>query len=277
MKFSERYGYLKPSEIIIQEKITPEIQNAICTCYDNLKEQLYSMSRMSDYYVRLEEYIWTYFLNKRKSEFHLDYDSYRIVCTSIISDNKVEWYTKLDLIEETISVLRDYAPNFNIEAFFIHALNSEFERLNFGYRIVDDEITPITDNQQIESIETALENNKQNIRLHLNNALKLYSQRPLADYRNSIKESITAVEAFTRDITGDKGLNLAKMESEGIQIPPVLRKSFEIIYGYTNDPSTGIRHALMNETSEYIPKAEEALFMLVSCSAFINYLNSKMG
>jgi hypothetical protein len=27
--FSERYGYTKPSDVIIRERITPEIQNAI--------------------------------------------------------------------------------------------------------------------------------------------------------------------------------------------------------------------------------------------------------
>ena len=37
----------------------------------------------------------------------------------------------------------------------------------------------------------------------------------------------------------------------------------------------GIRYALMDDIAEYVPGAEEALFMLVSCSAFINYLNSK--
>lgn len=34
--FSERYGYTKPSDVIIRERITPEIQNAICSCYDKL-------------------------------------------------------------------------------------------------------------------------------------------------------------------------------------------------------------------------------------------------
>ena len=38
--FSERYGYTKPSDVIIREKITPEIQNAICSCYDKLKNRL---------------------------------------------------------------------------------------------------------------------------------------------------------------------------------------------------------------------------------------------
>ena len=34
--FSERYGYTKPSDVIIREKITLEIQNAICSSYDKL-------------------------------------------------------------------------------------------------------------------------------------------------------------------------------------------------------------------------------------------------
>lgn len=31
----------------------------------------------------------------------------------------------------------------------------------------------------------------------------------------------------------------------------------------------------MDETGEYLPVAEEALYMLITCSAFINYLKSK--
>jgi len=272
MKFSERYGYLKPSEVIIREQITSEIQNAICNCYDDLEDNLRSISSINEnLYNELEKYIWTYFLNSRRSE----YKAFSQVCLQIIESNEFEWYKKLDLIQETIIILRKYISYFNVESTFIDVLNSEFERLNFGYRIFEDMVVEITSNQEINSIETAIENNKDNVRLHLNNALKLYAQRPEADYRNSIKESISAVEALSREITGDKGLSFAKMEAEGIKIPPVLRKSFEILYGYTNDPKTGIRHALMDETAEYIPGAEEALFMLVSCSAFINYLNSK--
>ena len=36
--FSERYGYVKVSDVIIRERITPEIQNAICTCFDKLED-----------------------------------------------------------------------------------------------------------------------------------------------------------------------------------------------------------------------------------------------
>ena len=48
-------------------------------------------------------------------------------------------------------------------------------------------------------------------------------------------------------------------------------KNIKKIYGYTSN-GDGIRHALLEEDSlEY----EDALYMLVSCSAFVNYLISK--
>lgn len=132
----------------------------------------------------------------------------------------------------------------------------------------------ITSEEEIKEIETTLSTSKDNIKIHLNNALELYSKRPVADYRNSIKESISAVEAISRNITGENVLNFKKMEEKGVFVPTVLRKAFECLYGYTNDKTTGIRHALMDDTNA--PQAEEALFMLVSCSAFINYLNKKI-
>lgn len=36
--FSERYGYTKPSDVIIREQITREIQNAMCSAFDVLPE-----------------------------------------------------------------------------------------------------------------------------------------------------------------------------------------------------------------------------------------------
>ena len=66
------------------------------------------------------------------------------------------------------------------------------------------------------------------------------------------------------------------MEDKALKILSVLRKALENLYGYTNDETTGIRHSLMDESAQYVPGAEEALYMLITCSAFINYLNSKM-
>lgn len=267
MKFSERYGYLKPSEVIIREKITPDIQNAICNCLYSFNTNIGDVE-----YKSIDKYIWCYFLNQQ-TELYSDGGG---VIKRYIQEAKHDWFNKLDLIEIILSLNYESDYQFDALEIFIEDLNSGFERLNFGYRIIENQVVEITSEHDIKTIENAIDSNRDNVKLHLNNALKLYSQRPEADYRNSIKESITAVEALSRKITGDKGINLSKMESAGIKIPPILRKSFEILYGYTNDPKTGIRHALMDNTGEYVPGSEEALFMLVSCSAFINYLNSKM-
>ena len=98
-----------------------------------------------------------------------------------------------------------------------------------------------------------------------------YADRESPDYRNSIKESISAVESISKVLsTGSRdtlGGALDKIKGK-IKLHPALEKGFKQIYGYTSD-TDGIRHALMEEpTCDF----EDAKYMLVSCSAFVNYL-----
>jgi hypothetical protein len=284
MRFSERMGYTKPSDVIIREQITPEIQNAICNCYDRLKHSLYGCfskgtlpGEFISSYVALEQYFWGYFFNQREASFQTNSN----IITNYIEDDTQSWHRKLDLVEETVQILYMLENNhsssypYNTTNKFITILNSEFERLNFAYRIVDKEIVEINSEEEIQAIETAIDNSKNNIKAHLSKALELYAQRPDGDFRNSIKESISAVEAFCREKTGESTLGkaLSKLESKGIIIPKTLKSAFDKLYEYTNHEDTGIRHSLMDEDGTYVPTAREALFMLVTCSAFINYLN----
>lgn len=39
-RFSERYGYVKPSDVLIREDMPLSVQNAICTCFDKLEQFL---------------------------------------------------------------------------------------------------------------------------------------------------------------------------------------------------------------------------------------------
>jgi hypothetical protein len=94
------------------------------------------------------------------------------------------------------------------------------------------------------------------------------------DYENSVKESISAIEAKCKLILNDKkvtlGLALKSLEDKGVKIHTSLKEGFIKLYGYSCDEA-GIRHANgldMNTTYE------EAKFMLVACSAFLNYLDS---
>lgn len=88
--FSERYGYTKPSDVIIRERITPEIQNAICSCYDKLHKFFMnsgSYMHVDEAYLEMEKYLWTYFLNNREGSFS-DGRHYHIVATDFI-ENKI--------------------------------------------------------------------------------------------------------------------------------------------------------------------------------------------
>jgi len=266
-KFSERYAYTNPSSVLIREKMTDEIINSICTAYDLLAP------RDIFAYNDLEKHLWCYFFNKRLNDFNAKV----AVATRYIESSNSQWYEKLDLIEETLSFFerkgRVDVRYRQLLSFFVIYLNTEFKRLNFAYRIIDNQIIEVTSEEEITVIETALQNSSNSVKEHLQTALKSLSNRPDGDYRNSIKESISAVEAIVREITDENTLNLTELEKNGIILPPVLKKSFGLLYGYTNDKSTGIRHALMDGTN--VPGAEEAIFMLVACSAFINYLTKK--
>ena len=278
--FSERYGYKKVSDVIIREEITDEIQNAICSCFDQL-QNIYSteprVPSSTSELVELEKHIWTKFFNQRLSKY--DYNSFSI--PGCIEDPYYQWYEVLDLIEFSIEYMykRDVEMWTNVSNRFVTLLNSEFERLNFAYRIVNCEIIEITSEHEIETIEYAIDNSPRNVKMHLNSALEKLAQRPNGDNRNSIKESISAVEAFCREKTGESTLGkaLSKLEQKNIIIPQSLKSAFSKLYEYTNHADTGIRHALMDDEGKYTPSADEALFMLISCSAFINYLSKKVN
>ncbi|MGZ9116706.1 MAG: hypothetical protein ACXW3V_07170, partial [Methylocystis sp.] len=106
---------------------------------------------------------------------------------------------------------------------------------------------------------------------HMRSAIELFGKKPQADYRNSIKESISAVEAAAKIITGLEKATLDEAPiavSKTHSIHGAFREGVRKLYGYTSDEG-GIRHALTDETN--IDDAD-ARFMLVSCSAFANFL-----
>lgn len=277
--FSERYGYTKPSEVLIREKITTEIENVICSCYDVLYDALRKNYSYSDeIYNDMELYLWTHFLNNRRNDFYGNYGGHMVVATSVIKSNDYEWFVKINMLEMSVQWLHEIGEKkqwiIGIVKNFVAQLNHEFARLSFAYRIVGKEVVEITSQNEIAEIEEALLQTS-NIKSHLSEALKLLSNRPNPDYRNSIKESISAVEALCREITGENTLGpaLKALDKKGLAIPTFLKSGFEKLYYYTNDSKTGIRHALMDASDA--PSFEEAKFMLVVCSAFVNYIQGK--
>lgn len=265
MRFSERMGIVKASNIIQKDSMNDNLRMDLWnTLYLFIDENNYS-SEQNEFCVELCAHFF-------KSP--VDEMGYLTTIEKIKNYvNNEYWFYIYDLLEfiaNSSCSLCAYRRND-----FIEKINQMLERNNSAYRFVGTQIACITDDTEIKEIETAQENPRSNVQTHINTALGFLSDRQNPDYRNSIKESISAVEALCREITGESTLDkaLPALAKKGVEIPNMLQKSFEKFYHFTNGEN-GIRHALMDEEQIGF---EEAKYMLVLCSAFVNYLQAKLA
>jgi len=181
-----------------------------------------------------------------------------------------KWYEVYDFVEFVVN----NHPYVELNEEFVNRSNMVLEGEASAYRFVGKVITKITDETEMSEIEEVLELNPvKPVREHIRTALTLLSDRKDPDYRNSSKESISAVESMASIICGDKKATLGdaikKIEEQGkMQWHPALKSALDKLYGYTSDEG-GIRHFLKGDSKVDF---EEAKFMLVTCSAFVNYL-----
>lgn len=183
----------------------------------------------------------------------------------------LEVYDFIDFINSM-----DGVPYDSIE--FTESCNIILKRELSGYRFVQNYLAPITNELEINEVERAIEDSaNQNYKgssIHLKEALNKLSDKYHPDYRNSIKESISAVESICLQITNDPKADLSiafKKLSSMMPIHGALKQGFLSLYGYTSN-GDGIRHAMMDESNL---DQEDALYMLITCSSFVNYLISK--
>ncbi len=77
-------------------------------------------------------------------------------------------------------------------------------------------------------------------------------------------------QIIAKDENATLGQALKAIEDTA-KVHPSLKDAFTKLYAYTSD-ADGIRHALLEKTDLDV---EDARFMLVACSAFVNYLVAK--
>ncbi len=183
-----------------------------------------------------------------------------------------EWYTIFDFIERYLSI-SDETTSKKMEKEFNRILEDEVS----AYRIIDNLVVPVTNESELATIEEAMNLPYDSVQIHISKALSLYADRKNPDYENSIKESISAVEAMCCIITGMTGAQatlgaaIKKLKDNGVHIHGAMENAFSSLYGYTSDES-GIRHGGIDFKNA---PAEDAKYMLISCSAFVNYLMEK--
>ena len=283
--FSHRNGYSVTQPVIKKGGISIGVINAIGSCYDEFCYELNTASNTyyvpTGHYFRpsdIERELWIHFANRRLSGFN---ERFHSVFDEVLDSGLTKWTRILDVLEFVCKWVYVNKDDFlyleELLRKFESSVNLEFDRLDYGYRIVNHCVVDVSSDEEVKAVEEAIAHSKDNVSFHLQSAVKHYSARPNPDVRNSIKESISAVEAVCRELTGDDTLGkaLKHLEEKGVVIHRMLKEEFTKFYVYTNDADSGIRHALMDSEGTYVPTKEEAYYMLVSCSAFVNYLRRK--
>jgi len=181
---------------------------------------------------------------------------------------KMTWFEVYDFIE---FVVNDASFTYMADPF-----NRVLTRENSAYRFISGSLTEITDEEELRALEEALEDDRfSGVRQHLRTSLELLSDKKSPDYRNSIKESISAVEGIARIVSQKPGASLGDaikaIERNG-NLHQAFKDGILKLYGYTSD-AQGIRHAMLDEPHLGY---EDAKFFLVICTAFVNYLKTQL-
>ncbi|MBL7067745.1 MAG: hypothetical protein ISS29_07855 [Candidatus Marinimicrobia bacterium] len=270
MRFSHRMGIIPGKNIIQKDSIDADLLHSLWNVtyifyLENLPGHQREINKDKKRYL---DSLWINF-------FKQPIDEMPKICHKIVTSIKdwffnTEWYEVYDFIDFTSG----YDSN-NENLGYEDTINIYLKQELSGYRLINHKLCPITSDEEIKEIQDVIDNTTtsslSNIQAHIISALDKLSDRTSPDYRNSIKESISAVEAIARIISEDKKAELGKalkIIEDKVGLHGALKKGFLSIYGYTSDDD-GIRHALIDNSN---CDQEDAKYMLVSCSAFVNYL-----
>lgn len=271
MNFSKRMG-LTPDPPLQFECMSTELQieiHNIIRFFEDGKHwptgDLYNILK------QIYSHLWSHFFVLDSDEFERWYANSGRKEVKKLYD-QLTWNRVYDYVEEYSRLIRIFNRHCYTE--LCDTLNITLEKHNSAYRMQNGRIIPISSEKELEEITEASHTPHMVINNHIRKAVNLFSDRDNHDYQNTVKEAISAVEAAANIVNGTTGKTLAdalKVLDNESTIHPALKDAFIKIYGYTSDERSGIRHAMTTE-ADCIPDFADAKFMLVACSAFINYL-----
>jgi len=274
-RFSERYGY-KPIKKTIQKDDIDEPTRTLLWNYlkialwDKWEPYDFSWTHHSRCVNQLMRRLWIHHFNSSLDNLP-GFDPWEANGAYAILKRRFmecEWFEVYDCLEFIVGNWSEMDANE-----LASSLNSVLEKQLCGFRFLDDKITPITDESELAAIEEAATSSPDAVRRHLVRAIELLSDRRAPDYRNSVKEAVSALEALCQTITGDPKGTLGKLLGKIEGLHPAFKEALSKMYGFTSD-AEGIRHALLDEpTLTFI----DAKFFLVQAAAFVNYITGKQA
>ena len=275
MTFSERNGYSNKKQLD-RESMTQELRvglwNVFCKRVTDTNYGLISKTR----HMHFQDEILNY-LGKSVDEF--DATNPVQLLKDFFQNEETEWFRIYDFIEFLIQLMdKSHKLGVFLVNYYINDCNTALEKEKSAWRIDKSNglIVPLMSPEEEDSINKAIQNKVYGE--HLEKASDHLSRRENPDYENSIKESISAVESLIKALVTTKKGTLGQLIEKELPklepaIHPALLKGFSNLYGFTSN-AKGIRHGGSKE-GKLEGDFETAQYMLVSCSAFCNFLESK--
>ena len=205
-KFSERMGLSGHIQTIQIEEMNDALRNSLWNFLHSLYESQH------DYWMPVAKWVAQFFLKVPVDE--LPHRDYR--CRDWLKDHfyRLTWYEVYDFIEfivdhhESMVRYSQYRKN-KLEEIF----NVILERELSGYRFISGVVAPVSSPAEVSEISGAIESTARSgldgAHEHLQTALMLLGKKPDPDYRNSIKEAISAVESIAKQLSGSSSQGLS--------------------------------------------------------------------
>lgn len=270
-RFSQRVGATPQLTSIQIDSMSAELQNSLW----NLMHDLYQNDNKD--WLRVAAHVAKYFRKVPVDEL----SKYDFQCRDWMKAYfyGLNWHGAYDLIEFIVHNHRNMTPNHRVDPQrIIDAVNIILERELSGYRFIEGVLAPISNKTEADEIEAAIASAQKSglkgASIHIRSSIELLGKKPTPDYRNAIKEAISAVESVAKQIVGADVATLdgaLKELSDKSDVHGALKAGFSKLYGYTSDEN-GIRHSILEEPNVGFA---EAKYMVVSCSAFVHYLIQK--
>ena len=249
MRFSERYGYRSVRKTIqlesMDESLYNSLWNALEVFYWEPLQHAGTMAHPSNKTIlAVCRSLWVDYFKKPLDSIPIYWTDTKHLLSNLFF-REYQWFEIYDFIEFIAQLdIQQSGTSFRIY------VNGILQREMAGYRFVDELIVPITDETEIAELEEAIDGDNHSVTEQLRTSLRLLADRDNPDYRNSVKESISAVEGLVKSTLGtDHGTlgNLIKNLDHKAPLHAPFKDALSKLYGYTSDEG-GIRHGLLDDS-----------------------------
>lgn len=269
MKFSQRVGKTEIRTLIQRDDMDDSLKNRLFNIISEILESCFTYEYGIKYVEKafLADYcdefaVKTTDLSSRYQDFIGHINSRVYVNNDIwFFYNFIEWIVSLE---------------FNLCEEYVKKLNLVLEAEKSAYRIGSDyKLISITDEVEMDGINDALEKAEKyaSVSIHLRNARSEFSKRQTPNYKSVVHESILAIEALSKIISGDENATLETALKKIPNLNTNLKESLQKLYHFRGDEG-GIGHGSKNNQENTI-QGEEAKLILVTSHSVVNYLISK--